>query len=113
MEVEDKKDLADVYRRFKRIVTTFKSNGRGSLARTRLKIEHHRVLQGTMGRELLQQLLGDEILMLSQGRYYWNAGRADELLGVSWQDLRKGKVPALLAEYLRGFVRRHPELFKG
>lgn len=111
-EVEDEDDLADVYRRFKRIVTTFKSNGRGSLARTRLKIEHHRVLQGSMGQELLEQLLEDEILTLRQNRYFWNAGQADELLGVSWQDLRKGKVPALLAEYLRGFVRERPELFK-
>ncbi len=107
-------DVEKAYKRFKRIATTFRSHGKGALARTRVKVEHQRVLQGNLGQELLACLRDDEILVLdAEGRrYFWNASKADAVLGVSWQDLRRGKMPDRLGKYLEAFVREREWLFR-
>ena len=110
----DNEDLIVAYRRFKRIATAFRSHGQGSLARTKVKIEHQRVLQGAIGQALLDQLKEDGILMLGGGgnTYFWSSQEADKLLGVSWQDLRKWEMPELLREYLSKFIDRNRGLFR-
>ena len=109
----DNQTLNEVYRRFKRIATAFRSHSRGSLTRTKQKIEHRRVLQGAMGQALLRQLESDQILQLGDGgsRYFWNSEKADTLLGVTWQDLREWAMPEILREYLSKFIQEHPELY--
>ena len=112
-DFSEDRDLATAYIRFRRIATTFRSHGRGSLARTRVKVEHQRVLQGSVGHALLQKLIEDSVLSFGDGgsRYFWNANVADNLLGVTWQDLRNGNTPDSLRQYLLSFVREHRALF--
>lgn len=43
------REMNEAYRRFKRIVMTLRSHSKGGLARYRGKIEHRRVLQGSLG----------------------------------------------------------------
>ena len=109
----ENRDLATAYIRFRRIATTFRSHGRGSLARTRVKVEHQRVLQGAVGQALLQRLIADSVLFIGDGgtRYFWNADVADSLLGVTWQDLRNGNSPEPLREYLLNFVHENRTVF--
>ncbi len=95
------------YQRFKRIVTALQSRGKGALARTKDKIENPRTMQGQMGESLLEKMKSDGILSLGDGgrRYYWDPDKANELLGVSWMDLRKGECPDKLNRYLSEFIR--------
>ena len=105
--------MGEVYRRFKRIAVEFRSHSRGGLARTKQKIDNGRVLQGSLGQALLQTLVNDEILILRDGgnRYYWNSKTADELLGVTWLDLRQWANPPTLQTYLSAFIQLNPDLF--
>ena len=102
----DNDTLHQAYIRFKRIATAFRSRGRGKLARARVKIEHFRMMQGDLGEKLIAQLLNDSILYLGDGgkRYFWNPDVANGLLGVSWMDLRRGKCPQKLRNYLLNFT---------
>lgn len=105
--------LGDAYRRFRRIVMTLQSHGRGSLARTSRKIEHERVMGGVLGRALLEQLILDGILELHDGFYFWIPGIASELVGVSWLDLREYRMSEKLKQYLRAFTVRYGGHFSG
>ena len=109
----DNENLMVAYRRFKRIATTFRSHGKGTLARTRRKIDHQRVLQGDLGQQLLVQLRNDEILTLGEGgtRYFWNSEKADELLGISWQALRSWEMSPTLRDYLSNFIEDNRHLY--
>ena len=114
-ESDSSSDLAmgEAYRRFKRIAVEFRSHSRGGLARTKQKIDNGRVLQGRLGQALLQTLVDDEILILRDGgnRYYWSSETADELLGVTWLDLRQWANPPTLQAYLSKFIQLNPDLF--
>ncbi|MGQ7279387.1 hypothetical protein ACT91Q_15575 [Brevibacillus thermoruber] len=90
----------EIYRRFRRIVTTLRSHSKGALARVEDKINHNRVLQGKIGEKILEQLIRDNILYLENGFYFWNSERADELLGIDWPTLRQGKSSEKLNQYL-------------
>ena len=98
--------------RFRRIATAFRSRGKGALARTKDKIEHPRIMQGPLEKLLLEQLKSDEVLFLGDGgtRYFWNPENADVLLGVSWMDLRNGRCPEKLRQYLSEFTMQNPGL---
>ncbi len=109
--VDDDESLHMAYMRFKRIATAFRSRGKGTLARTSRKIEHQRVLKGDLGMELLRQLVSDGVLLKQGGLYQWNSERADALLGVSWQDLRKGEWTPSLRDYLTSFIQNNTRLF--
>ena len=100
------------YLRFRRIATAFQSRGNGTLARARVKIEHPRIMQGKLEEYLLAKLSTDDVLYLGDGgrRYFWRPERANELLGVSWIDLRKGDCPQKLRNYLSAFIQLHPDL---
>lgn len=100
------------YLRFRRIATAFQSRGKGTLARAKVKIEHPRIMQGKLEEYLLSKLLDDGILYFGDGgrRYFWRPERANELLGVSWIDLRKGECPERLRNYLSRFILLHADL---
>ena len=100
------------YLRFRRIATAFQSRGKGTLARAKVKIEHPRIMRGKLEEYLLSKLLDDGILYFGDGgrRYFWRPERANELLGVSWIDLRKGECPERLRNYLSKFILLHADL---
>ena len=79
----DEGSLHTTFMRFRRIATSFRSNGHGALAKTARKIDHHRLLQGDIGKELLEQLVTDGVLLREGGFYHWNSSRADALLGLT------------------------------
>ena len=110
-DVDDEGPLHTTFMRFRRIATSFRSNGHGALAKTARKIDHHRLLQGAVGEELLQQLVRDGVLLRDGGLYHWNSSEADILLGVNWQDLRKGECPPSLRDYLSRFINQNSSLF--
>ncbi len=110
-EVFDSVQMHDVHRRFRRIVTALRSHSRGSLARFRGKIEHRRVLKNEVGRALLDQLVRDDIMRLDGKFYHWVPDRANALLRVSWDDLRRRRVTPELREYLARFLENNRELF--
>ena len=56
--------LTPVYHRFKAIARTFRSHGRGQLARINQKIDDWRVMKGPVGEQLLKQLIDDGIVQL-------------------------------------------------
>lgn len=105
--------MAVAYRRFRRIVMTLRSHSKGRLARYRGKIEHQRVLQGPMGKCLLDKLVSDGILTLEGKFFFWAPETAGAKVGVSWQDLKNGAAGDRLRNYLRAFITAHPEHFPG
>ena len=109
----DDETLRNVYMRFKKIATPFRSSGKGSLARSRKKIESERVLRGPISQTLLEKLKSDSILTIGDGgfRYFWNSEIADTLLGISWQDLSEHKIPPRLRLYLSNFIEANKQLF--
>lgn len=108
---DDNEHLTPVYHRFKAIARTFRSHGRGQLARTNQKIDDDRVTRGPVGQALIRQLIADGILLLEGQRYFWIPGSADSLLGVSWQHIRQGQIPDTLKGYLVRFINGHEYLF--
>mgnify|MGYP001613142780 CR=1 FL=1 len=103
--------LHDTYRRFRRIVSTLRSHGRGGLARYADKVEHSRVLKGKLGETLLAQLISDGILRREEGYYHWVPETASSLVGVSWLLLRRGQSSRLLTDYLQTFINNNARLF--
>ncbi len=103
--------MHSVYRRFRRIVTSLRSHSRGGLARVKDKVEHRRILKGEPGRALLDRLLADGIMVLKGRFYHWCPERADQLLKVSWDDLRHRKASPELNAYLEDFLKKHRGLF--
>lgn len=97
--------MAAAYRRFRRIVMTLRSHGRGGLARYKGKVEHQRILQGGLGRAVLTKLLADGILRLEESFYHWIPERAAALVGITWHQLRNGETSVGLTKYLQGFIK--------
>jgi len=93
--------LKEKYLRLRRILVHFRSRGKDSLAKYKDKIEHWRVLGNDTGWAILRQLLKDRILTLSGNLYFLQPENVNKHLGVSWQDLRKGRIPDKLLQYLR------------
>jgi len=103
-------ELHEAYRRFRRIMCVFASRGYGELAKTERAVETERILRGKLGAMMLKQLMDDQVISLRSGMYFLQPKRADELLGVTWLQLRKGESSAKLSIYLSDFLRRNPDL---
>jgi hypothetical protein len=93
--------LKEKYLRLKRILMSFRSHSRGSMARYKHKIENERVLSNETGWSVLHRLQQDGILTLSGNFYFLNPQNVDARLGVSWSDLRKGTISEKLLGYLQ------------
>lgn len=93
--------LRQKYLRFRRILMEFRSHSKGALARYRYKIESERVLKGDVGRTVLSRLVQDDVLTLQGSMYYMEPEKLSAHVGVTWQDLRKGKMSDALAAYLK------------
>jgi hypothetical protein len=57
-------DLNDGLRGLRRLILAFRSHSKGRLARFQDKIEHARMTKGTLGVEIRQRLMRDDILSL-------------------------------------------------
>jgi hypothetical protein len=99
------------YFRFRRIITTLRSHSRGSLARVKDKIEHARVVKNAAGRTLLSSLVGDGIFRIDGNFYHYQPDVASRILGVTWQQLRRGGSSDALSRYLTRFVEANRDLF--
>lgn len=105
--VEDKKGsfrdplLKEKYLRLRRILVHFRSHSKGALAKYRPKIEHERVLRNALGEEILRRCLKDKILTLDGSFYFLEPGAVNEHLGISYDDLSKGRTSEKLLQYLR------------
>ncbi len=108
----DDRRMHSVYLRFRRIVMTLRSHGKGSLARFRDKVEHERVLRGPLGQVLLEKLVQDGIMFLKGRFYHWSPEHADQLLRISWLNLRRGGASTELTAYLDDFITNNPGLFQ-
>jgi hypothetical protein len=93
--------IKEKYIRLRRIIREFRSHSKGALAKYKDKIEHQRVLQNTLGEKILKNLINDGILYLDGVMYFINQDKMDSLLGINWHDLRLGKIPNSLTEYLK------------
>ncbi len=93
-------ELREKYFRLRRIALEFASHSKGGLAKYKYKIEHMRVLKNDFGMNLLRKLKEDRILELCDNMYFLDSKIADEKLGISWMDLRKGKCSETLKQYL-------------
>jgi hypothetical protein len=59
----------------------------------------------------LQTLITDSILVLKGTHYHLKPDQASELIGLSWQDLRRGIASKKLIAYLERFIKDHKDLF--
>lgn len=93
--------LKEKYLRLKRILVHFRSHSRGSMAKYKNKVDNERVAGNDIGQAVLRQLLKDGILTLEGAFYFMHPENVDTHLGVSWQDLKKGRISDKLVQYLR------------
>jgi hypothetical protein len=93
--------LRQKYMRARRILAEFRSHSKGSLARYKNKIEDERVLKNEVGWAVLGRLMQDKVLSLDGNWYYLNPAALNEHLGLTWVDLRKGRMPQKLMDYLK------------
>lgn len=93
--------FAQKYFRLKRILMEFRSHSKGALARYKHKIEHERVLKNDTGRAVLSRLVSDGVLVLRGSFYYLQPEQLSSNVGVSYEDLRKGRIPESLEKYIR------------
>ena len=94
--------LQEKYRRLRRIFSEFASHKRGNLAKYRVKIEHERVLQNQLGRQILEALINEGILRKDKKFYYVEPDQCDTKLGISWHQLRQYKWSSKLEAFLKG-----------
>jgi hypothetical protein len=96
--------LKEKYLRLRKILMHFRAHGKEKLAKYKHKIEHERVLRNDMGRAVLRRLLADGILTASGKFYYLQPDGIDKYLGISWLDLRRGRICSTLVQYLRSIA---------
>ena len=93
--------LRQKYFRLRRILLEFRSHSKGALAKYKHKIEHNRVLKNEIGRAVLNKLIADDVLRLKGEMYFLDPTSLNAHLGINWHDLRAGKMPETLMNYLR------------
>lgn len=103
--------MQKVNNRFRRIVLTLQSHKQGGLARLHDKVENRRVLKGHLGEALLEKLVKDGIMELRERLYHWMPEKANDVLQVSWQDLRNRKISQQMREYFKQFIENNKRLF--
>ncbi len=89
------------YRRLRRILLEFRSHSKGGLAKYRDKIEHERVLQNEIGKRVLESLVKEGILRTDAKFYHINSDKCDQVLGISWHQLRQYQSSKKLDQFLK------------
>ena len=101
-----KKPIADPklqmkFRRLRRILQEFASHSRGGLAKYRDKIEHERVLRGSVGENVLAQLGKEGVLYTDPKFYYVDSDKLASVLGTTWQEIRQYEMSPSTEAFLR------------
>jgi len=97
----DDKELREKYMRLRHLLMHFCSHSKGALAKYKDAIESSRRLKNEVGRKVLNQLVSDNVLFLSGNFYFLDQEQFSNHLGVTYDDLRKGKKPQSLVTYLK------------
>ena len=92
--------LKEKYLRLRRILVHFRSHSKGALAKYRPKIEHERVLRNALGESILNRCLKDKILILDGSFYFLQPDAVHAHLGISYDDLSKGRTSEKLVQFL-------------
>ena len=90
----------EVYLKLRKILTHFRSHGRGGLAKYRDKVDNPRVAGNQTGALVLARLLKDGVLYSSGNFYYLRPANVDKYLGIPWPALRGGLVSEKLEAYM-------------
>ena len=77
--------IDEALRRFRKFVITFRSHGRGRLARSASKIEGTRMIKGS-GQAVLHLLAQEGIISLERPRYFLDPARLAEVTGATYTD---------------------------
>ena len=88
------------YRRIRRILSSFASHKKGGLAKFAPKIEHPMVLQNELGERILRSLVKEGVLYLDGQFYFIDQSRCNQLLGITWPELRKYQSSDKLSAFL-------------
>jgi hypothetical protein len=92
--------MEEIYLKLRKILTHFRSHGRGGLAKCRDKVDNPRVAGNPTGALVLARLLKDGVLYSSGNFYYLRPANVDKYLGISWPALRGGLVSERLEAYM-------------
>jgi hypothetical protein len=63
------------------------------------------------GKVILDKLIDDGIIFLKGKFFHLNPDRADQLLQITWEDLRDQNASSMLETYLQAIVNDHSDLF--
>jgi hypothetical protein len=78
----------DALRALRRITMAFRSHSKGELARFKDKIEHQRMLKGSVGQALLRKLTQDKVIQLRGPMYYLDPNVLGEKVGASFLNVK-------------------------
>jgi len=92
---------AERLRVLRRLTMAFRSHSKGRLARFKDKIEHARMLKGTVGRALLSKLLHDGVITLEGQMYYLNPDVLGSKVGASFLEVKLKRYSLQTREYVR------------
>lgn len=99
--------LDEALRALRRLILTFRSHKKGSLARFKDKVESRRMTKGEVGERLQEQLLGDGVLTFdgTQGMYFLSPQLLAEKVGASYQDLKAKRFSPAVIAYLEKLLK--------
>ena len=96
----DDPKIEEALRRLRKFIISFRSHGRGSLARFKGKIEHRRMTKGT-GQAVLELMLQENILSYSDSMYFLEADNLAAHTGLSYIDCMQCRFGAQAIEFVR------------
>jgi hypothetical protein len=102
MQQEEDPQTADALRALRRFIMAFRSHSKGQLARFQDKIDHARMLKGSVGTALRDKLIKDKVINLKGTMYYLEPNVLGELVGVSFLDVKLKKYSPIAREYVQG-----------
>ncbi|WP_139351947.1 hypothetical protein [Polaromonas sp. A23] len=92
---------SDALRTLRRLVMAFRSHSKGRLARFQDKIEHARMLKGSIGEAVLRKLITDGVLTLEGSMYYLEPDRLGSIAGASFSDIKLKNYSPATRTYLQ------------
>lgn len=97
--------IDEALRRLRKFVISFRSHGKGKLARYKGKIEHRRMTKGS-GRNVLAQMISDGLVSLKDSMYYLNSDKLSEHTGLSYADCMEFRFGQRAVDFVRRAIGR-------
>ncbi|MDT3734672.1 MAG: hypothetical protein ROZ00_00430 [Denitratisoma sp.] len=91
----------EALRILRRLTMAFRSHSKGQLARFKGKIEHVRMLKGSVGRALLDKLLRDGVVRLNGPMYYLEPDALGSKVGASFLEIKLKTYSSRTREYVQ------------